>query len=451
MKILGVDDDLMARSMLFEALKISGYDDVQMASSGTDALRKIQESATPFECFLLDIQMDDLDGIQLCELIRNMPAYSETPIIMVTGLSEKHYMESAFDAGATDYVTKPFDMLELGTRIKIADNISKKIKRISSNEAEIQSLKKRPNETDFTQDMPMGRFQVGGFLKPELFEDRLRQLSQSDLAESALVKCQIAQFEQISTRCTGKDLDALLADVSTAIGNVFEDQNFLATYGGHGMFVLIFRRSAPSEQEFFRVQEALNQIRLSADSGCSDFIMLRFSEPVFCSQLPGQEIPGSMHDGQVDDASGNRSLNFTHGMFGEAEDRETPQQKLERRLKRMIPNYLSVLNESMARLDRLQEKLKSSLGDWSDIDEIERTAHKIAGVAPSLGFSDLGAAASETEKLAAQAPASKNLQLSCLSLESSLGVLLDKIEDTIVDNFEYTDSGELKDSRAPTA
>jgi len=141
-KILAVDDDLFARLMLYEALKISGFEDVALSASGNDALQQIKLSENPYDCFLLDIQMDGLGGIALCKKIRAMPLYQEAPIIMVTAMHERSFVDSAFAAGATDYITKPFDMLELGTRVRIAEKISSKIKNIAKKESEISLLKR---------------------------------------------------------------------------------------------------------------------------------------------------------------------------------------------------------------------------------------------------------------------------------------------------------------------
>lgn len=439
MRILGVDDDLVARSMLFEALKLSGYSEVVLASSGQDGLRKIQLAESPFDCFLLDIQMDGIDGIQLCEQIRKMREYFETPIIMVTGLSEKPYMELAFKVGATDYITKPYDMMELGTRVKVAENISRKIKKIAHSEAEISTLKSIVETLEIKKETPAVEFATPGFMKQDVFESTLQQFSHSELIHSSLVKCQIANFGQVSTQCIGENLQALLADVATAIGNVFDHHGLIATYGGNGTFVILFQHAPPSDQELIQVQENLNQIRLLDRTGYSEFVMLDFGEPIFSAQLSAGGSLGALQEDEDGVTSQIQSLDIMTGAVIGEQAGETPQQKLERRLKGMVPYYMSVLNDAMAGLDKAYEKLQKNVCTWSDFDEIEKTAHKIAGVAPSLGFSELGAAASSTEKLAAQASATKDFSKSCAAIQAPLSELLDRIEDTIVDNFAQAD------------
>ena len=121
MKILAVDDDEIMLELLSTATLAAGYDDVTTASSGVEALQILKKSTDTFDCFLLDVKMPGMDGIELCDEIRKHQNYDKTPIIMITGATETESAERAFEAGATDYVAKPFDIFELGHRIKIAE------------------------------------------------------------------------------------------------------------------------------------------------------------------------------------------------------------------------------------------------------------------------------------------------------------------------------------------
>jgi len=93
MKILVVDDDEVIRHILVETLAISGFPDVTVAESGKEALEIVASTKTPFNCLLLDIQMPDMDGISLCRALRSTPGYSRAPIIMVTAMTEKRYID----------------------------------------------------------------------------------------------------------------------------------------------------------------------------------------------------------------------------------------------------------------------------------------------------------------------------------------------------------------------
>ena len=133
MKILAVDDDEIMLELLATATLAAGYDDVTLATSGVEALQILEESITPFDCFLLDIAMPKMNGIQLCKKIREYKIYDKTPIIMITAITETESAEHAFEAGATDYVAKPFDIFELGHRIKIAETHIEDMQRAQKN------------------------------------------------------------------------------------------------------------------------------------------------------------------------------------------------------------------------------------------------------------------------------------------------------------------------------
>jgi DNA-binding response OmpR family regulator len=123
MKILTVDDDAFIRELLPLIAAKAGFPDVTTVSSGQLAMETLTKVDTAFDCMLLDINMPGMNGIELCGRIRQMDAYGKTPIIMLTAMSERDYMDDAFKAGATDYATKPFDINELGARLRVAQEL----------------------------------------------------------------------------------------------------------------------------------------------------------------------------------------------------------------------------------------------------------------------------------------------------------------------------------------
>ncbi len=121
MKILAVDDDEILLELLAATLQMLGYAEVTTAGSASDALQIIGAEKQPFDCLLFDIQMPEMDGIQLCSIVKSMEPYKQVPVIMITAMTDRSFVDRAFAAGAVDYVTKPFDELELGTRLRIAE------------------------------------------------------------------------------------------------------------------------------------------------------------------------------------------------------------------------------------------------------------------------------------------------------------------------------------------
>ena len=111
-RILIVDDEQMIREVVREYALINGYE-VAEASDGLEALELVEKE--DFDCVILDIMMPKLDGLGACQQIRQ---FSTVPIIMLTARSEDADKLIGFESGADDYITKPFNILELKARIR---------------------------------------------------------------------------------------------------------------------------------------------------------------------------------------------------------------------------------------------------------------------------------------------------------------------------------------------
>jgi len=448
MKILAVDDDLFARSMLLEALKLSGYDDVSLAVSGVDAVSQINAAQTPFDCFLLDIQMDGMDGIVLCNTIRAFSSYGEVPIIMVTAMHDRQFIDAAFKAGATDYVAKPFDMLELGTRVRIAENISSKIKKIAKGETEIAKLNGLVGATGPMHLEKQFEIVAEGFAERKVFEACLQKMSVTDLQKITLMICRIANFDQIEGRTGDADLEILLANVATAIGDSFEGSEFITTYYGNGVFLGAFR-GEPSKEQQIGIQNRLNQLGIAGANGYQGLTLLEIGDPVWFNRL---SVEDPLELVRTELAAFVKPLTAfqtaSPSIKGDSQF-ETAQKNLENRLRDMIPHYLTVLNKALAKLDVLSQKLSDGTGNWAEIDEISKFSHKIAGVAPTLGFAELGKSAFRTEEVISTARFSNDLEASRAEILTQVNELLDKIEDTIVEQFSSPTSS-VQNSLAET-
>jgi two-component system KDP operon response regulator KdpE len=113
--ILIVDDDNSMRKALRLTLSGMGFTVVD-ASRGEEALTLIQ--LTRFDAVLLDVDIPGMGGLEACRCIRNMTAH--LPILMLTAMDGEDDQVLAFDAGADDYITKPFRLRELTARLRSA-------------------------------------------------------------------------------------------------------------------------------------------------------------------------------------------------------------------------------------------------------------------------------------------------------------------------------------------
>jgi len=112
--ILVVDDEPQIRRALRTSLEAHGYE-VRTASNGTEAVEAAAEAAP--DLVFLDLGLPDLDGTQVIERVRS---FSDVPVIVVTVRDRQTDKVEALDAGADDYVTKPFAMEELLARLRAA-------------------------------------------------------------------------------------------------------------------------------------------------------------------------------------------------------------------------------------------------------------------------------------------------------------------------------------------
>ena len=111
-RILAVEDDERIRTALKLALEDEGWV-VAEAATGEDALTSFQQQ--PADVVLIDIMLPGIDGFEVCRSIRRL---SDVPIVMVTARADTHDVVAGLEAGADDYLTKPFAPKELSARIR---------------------------------------------------------------------------------------------------------------------------------------------------------------------------------------------------------------------------------------------------------------------------------------------------------------------------------------------
>ena len=240
MKILAVDDDKTILELLSETLDITGFSDVSTANSATEALDLLAHTDLAFDCFLLDIQMPGMDGIELCGKIRALPGYADAPIVMVTAMSQKAYVDKAFMAGATDYVTKPFDILELGTRLNLAQKLVKERAIARDSLETVTSLKaKAASAPKVGLSEP---FEISGIDRSVgyiAFENYVSQLSRGSLFLSGVCGIKIAGITRFHEGATELAYRDLLKSVAAILSEVTQFDGSLFAHCGNGTFICL--------------------------------------------------------------------------------------------------------------------------------------------------------------------------------------------------------------------
>ena len=115
MRILVVDDEQPLRDALERALKVEHYD-VETLENGALALERMKTTGNEIDAIVLDVLMPGIDGLEVCRHLR--ASGDKTPVLMLTARVEVEDRVAGLDAGADDYVTKPFDLEELLARLR---------------------------------------------------------------------------------------------------------------------------------------------------------------------------------------------------------------------------------------------------------------------------------------------------------------------------------------------
>lgn len=114
MKVLVVDDERAVRDSLRRALELEGYE-VELAADGAEALYRLESNGQP-DAVILDVLMPGIDGLEVCRLLRGKG--NAVPVLMLTARTEVESRVAGLDAGADDYLAKPFALEELLARLR---------------------------------------------------------------------------------------------------------------------------------------------------------------------------------------------------------------------------------------------------------------------------------------------------------------------------------------------
>lgn len=118
-RILVVDDDIDTQNLVQTLLEIEGYD-VQTAANGQEALTTV--STTTIDLIILDVRLPGIDGYEVCRRLKSQPGSRSIPILMYSA-SFNHVEDKASEAGADDFIVKPFAIDAL--LLKVRENLEK--------------------------------------------------------------------------------------------------------------------------------------------------------------------------------------------------------------------------------------------------------------------------------------------------------------------------------------
>jgi adenylate cyclase len=258
--ILVVDDAPDNIEVVRARLEQQGYR-VIAASDGIEALAQVRAAAP--DLVLLDVVMPRLDGIETVRRIRADPAIPFTPVIMLTAQNDSRSVISALDAGADEYLTKPFDAGALLARVRSMLRIKALHDEVTAQAAQLaewnQTLECRVAEQ-------LAQLQRLGFLKrflppqvAELVVTEGEKILQSHRRNVAVLFCDLRSFTEFSEAAEPEEQIAMLAEFhSTVAGVVNRFQGTLVQIVGDGVMV-VFNDPIP------RPDPALDAVRAAIE------------------------------------------------------------------------------------------------------------------------------------------------------------------------------------------
>ena len=188
--------------------------------------------------------MPGTDGIEFCKILRDTEGYQRTPILMLTAMSEKDHIDSAFHAGATDYITKPFEVNGLKGRLGLVEQIAmgarNKTGKIFAVNAVRQGSEQIPMEQmEVPLFLPFTIGEVDGVIENQAMENYVTQLSRRSLCGSVVMAFTIREVADLHDLLTPYDFTCAITDVSEAISDCLLPTQRLVSYSGNGTYVCV--------------------------------------------------------------------------------------------------------------------------------------------------------------------------------------------------------------------
>jgi two-component system chemotaxis response regulator CheY len=212
MKILIAEDDAVSRRLLENFLVKWGYH-VLSATDGEEAFQTIK-AEDGVSLVLSDWMMPKMDGLELCRRIREEDGRGYIYFILLTGKGEKGDVVQGLEAGADDYLVKPFDRQELRCRVKIGEriiNLEQKVLHLANTDA------------------------LTGLLNRRAFMEKLEKeihRSRREKGLLSLIMMDIDHFKQVNDRYGHQAGDLVLREVSRLLQGSLRPYDFAGRYGG---------------------------------------------------------------------------------------------------------------------------------------------------------------------------------------------------------------------------
>lgn len=241
MSILIVDDDNDIRTVLSFRLRAEGFD-VDAVDSARVAYARL-DSVDDVDLILLDVLMPGDSGIDACKKIKDNPVTEDIPIVMMSASADVIHLKEAFEAGAMDYLNKPFNRIELLVRIRSALRLKQAIDQRKIHEKELMETAERLRFTNARLETLSTTDDLTGVYNRRFFDTSLSKEyrhAKRQRSRLALIMVDIDRFKQFNDQYghqTGdKCLRAVAQELNAAINR---SHDMVARYGGEEFAIIL--------------------------------------------------------------------------------------------------------------------------------------------------------------------------------------------------------------------
>lgn len=245
MRVLIAEDDATSRKVLARILAHWGYE-VVVTCNGAEAWAVLQSEAPP-PLAILDWMMPEMDGVELCRRVRERDTASPLYIILLTARDAKHDMVVGLDAGANDYLSKPFHREELRARVDVGRRFAELNQKLLETQRSLETLARTDSLT--------------GTLNRRAMLERLNEEIARAARENSppgIGMMDIDRFKQINDTYGHGVGDHVLKDVVRRTAAAMRPYDALGRFGGDE-FLTILPQAAPAH-----VKDVLERIRRAA-------------------------------------------------------------------------------------------------------------------------------------------------------------------------------------------
>ena len=238
MKILLAEDDFTSRSMLTVILKKWGFDPV-VSEDGNGAWDALQKPEAP-RLVILDWNMPGLEGLEVCRRLRKNETTNPSYIILLTSRGEKDDIVQGLEAGANDYIAKPYDNAELQARIRVGQRMLELQASLLETQAALAH--------QATHDALTGIFNRRAILD-RLARELARALRQGSWLSVGM--CDIDNFKNINDSFGHQAGDEVLIAFARCLQANLREYDYVGRYGGEEFLIIASGSNAQSDDELY--------------------------------------------------------------------------------------------------------------------------------------------------------------------------------------------------------